>query len=261
MPPASESWCARTWNGGTNLVAYGQLGHTSLSMMITPAGSIADLTELEGKTVGIKGDLPSAVQAMMAAAGLERGTFEELLLDGFDPVAHLALGIDALPVFRSNEPAVLEREGVAFDRWDPLDFDVPTSFGILVNTPENYAAMPTAIEDFFRASLQGYVFAAANPEVAIAHAFELIEAAGNQLFFAEAHELSRWGTEQEVVETVRPEGLPVGVLNPPRLGEEIQTMTDLGVFDELPDWESMINTDVVPKLFDDSGTLIYEPMN
>ena len=248
-------------NGETDMVAFGQLGHTSLNQLLTPAGSISDLTELEGKTVGIKGDLPSAIHAMMAGEGLERGTFEELLLDGFDPVAHMELGIDALPVFRSNEPATLDAAGMEYDTWDPLDFDVPASFATMANTMENYEAWPTAMEDFFRASLKGYEFAAENPEAAVAHAFELINVAGNPFFLAEAHELNRWAVEQEVVETVRAPGLPVGQLDPERLGEEIQVLTDLGVFEELPDWESMINTDVMPKLYDDSGALIYEPMN
>ena len=248
-------------NGGTDLMAFAQLGHTSISELIVPAGTITSLSDLRGKTIGIKGDLPSPVQAMLAAEGAQRGTFEELLLDGFDPVAHLALGIDALPVYKSNEPAALDREGIEYVEFDPLDFDIPASFAVYISSRENYEKWPTAIEDFVRAGLRGYQFAVENPEVAVAHAFELINAAGNQFWLAETHELSRWRVERSMVENVTPEGFVVGQLNTPRLGEEIQLLADLGELETLPDWESMLDDSVVPKLHDDNGELIWAPMN
>ena len=248
-------------NGGTDLMAFAQLGHTSISELIVPAGTITSLSDLQGKTIGIKGDLPSPVQAMLAAEGAQRGTFEELLLDGFDPVAHLALGIDALPVYKSNEPAALDREGIEYVEFDPLDFDIPASFAVYISSRENYEKWPTAIEDFVRAGLRGYRFAAENPEVAVAHAFELINAAGNQFWLAETHELSRWRVERSMVENVTPEGFVVGQLNTPRLGEEIQLLADLGELETLPDWESMLEDSVVPKLHDDNGELIWVPMD
>ena len=50
-------------------------------------------------------------------------------------------------------------------------------------------------------------------------------------------------------------------LNSPRLGEEIQLLADLGELETLPDWESMLDDSVVPKLHDDNGELIWAPMN
>jgi ABC-type nitrate/sulfonate/bicarbonate transport system substrate-binding protein len=248
-------------NGESDLVAFAQLGHTSLAVLVVPDDGVATLAELEGKTMGIKGDIPTAVEAMLESEGLKRGTFEELLLDGFDPVAHLALGIDALPVFRSNEPATLRGEGIAFRVFDPLDFDVPSSFGVHVTTREFYEEHPTVVEDFVRASLRGFEFASANDAAAVGHAFELINTAGNQFFLAEAHELEKWGIEAAAVADVLPDGLVLGELNPPRLGAEVQVMTDLGVFDNLPAWEEMADASLVPALYDDSGALIWESMN
>ncbi len=245
----------------SDLMVYSQLGHTAVSGLVVPAGSIDSLADLKGKTIGIKGDLPAAVEAMLASEGVLRDDITELLLDGFDPIAHLALGIDALPVYKSNEPAVLEREGIAFDAFDPLDYGVPASFAMAVNTPDFYAEHPTVLEDFVRAGLRGYYFAAENPEAAVSHAFDLINAAGNPMYLAEAHELSRWQVEQAMIEDVTPEGFLIGQLNPETLGAEIELLTELGVFEELPDWESMIDTSVVPKLYDDNGDLIWVAMN
>lgn len=248
-------------NGDTNMIAFSQLGHTAVSGLVVPAGTIGSLADLVGKTVGIKGDLPAAIEAMLASEGILRDDITELLLDGFNPVEHLALGIDALPVYKSNEPAVLDREGIGFDLYDPLDYGIPASFAVAVNTPDFYEKYPTVVEDFVRADLKGYFFAATNPEAAVAHAFDLINAAGNPMYLAEAHELNRWGVEQSMIENVTPDGFLVGQLNPETLGAEVELLTSLGVFDEMPDWESMIDTTVIPKLYDENGDLIWIPMN
>ena len=242
-------------------MAFAQLGHTSIASLVVPAGTIESLSELQGKTIGIKGDVPAAIQAMLAAGGTPRGTFEELLLDGFDPVAHLALGIDALPVYKSNEPASLDDAGIDYVEFDPLDYDIPASFAVYINSRENYEKWPTVIEDFVRAGLRGYQFAAENPEAAVAYAFELINVAGNQFWLAEPHELGRWRVEQAMVESTTPDGFGIGQLNTPRLGEEIRMLVDLGQFETLPDWESMLDDSVVPKLYDDNGELIWVPMS
>ena len=247
--------------GDADIVAFAQLGHTAISqLLISPDSGVTELTDLEGKVVGIKGDIPIAIEAMMAEAGLERGTFTELLLEGFNPIEHFALGIDALPVYRSNEPRTLDNAGIEYITFDPLDYDIPASFAMYVTTRSFYEEHPTVVEDFVRAGLRGYYFAAENPEAAIDHAFTRIEAAGNQMFLAREHELYRWRTDQQIIEDVTPEGLVIGQLNVVRLGDEIENLVDFGVFDESPDWSSMMETSVVPKLYD-GDDLIWAPMN
>ena len=90
------------------------------------------------------------------------------------------------------------------------------------------------------------------PEAAVDHAFELIDAAGNPMFLAQEQELYRWTTELAIVEAATPADLELAMLNPPRLDEEISLLTDLGVYESLPDWESMIDTAVVAALYDGS---------
>ena len=81
-----------------------------IEALVTKDPTITDLSQLKGKTIGVKGDIPSSIVAMLANAGLKRGTdYKEVLLDGFDPVAQLKLDIDALPVYKSNEPRAARR--------------------------------------------------------------------------------------------------------------------------------------------------------
>lgn len=243
--------------GEASLVAIAQYGKTAIETLIVPADSdIEELADLEGATVGIKGDLPYSLQAMIGLAGVDRSTFDEPLLEGFDPVAHLNLGIDALPVYKSNEPAQLDAAGVEYRQFDPLDFDVPASFGVFFTEASFLADHPTAVEDFLRAAFRGFEFAVANPEVAVGYSFERIDAAGNPFFFSAEGEGFRWITESSLVLDTTPEGEGPGLLDIERLGAEIDLLTEVGVFEEIPDWQSMLAEGLADKLYDGTEILL-----
>src|SRR4051794_37144016 len=71
---------------GAEFVALVDYGKAPIEALVTPAGGATSLDQLKGKTIGVKGDLPPSLVAMLAKAGLARGTdYKELLLDGFDP--------------------------------------------------------------------------------------------------------------------------------------------------------------------------------
>ncbi|MDY7103068.1 MAG: ABC transporter substrate-binding protein [Actinomycetota bacterium] len=245
-------------NGDAGLVAIGQYGHTAIEALLVPADSeIETLADVEGTTMGIKGDVPYSLQVMLADAGVERGSYEEILLDGFDPVAHLELGIDSLPVYKSNEPAQLDAQGIEYRMFDPLDEDIPASFGIMFTSQSFLDENPTVVQDFMRASLKGMEWAMENQEEAVAHCFDLINAAGNPNFLAEEGEGFRWTTESALIEDTTPEGYAIGQLVTPRLGDEIGALTEVGVFAEEPDYESMFDTSVVDELIDGEGDVSW----
>lgn len=237
--------------GDADLVAVAQYGKTAIEELVVPAdGGITELGDLAGTTVGIKGDLPYSIQTMLGRAGVERGSFDELILDGFDPVAHLELGIDALPVYKSNEPAQLQAAGVEYRSFDPLDHDVPASFAVMFTNRGFLDEHPTAVQDFVRAALRGFEFAVAEPETAVGHAFDRIDAAGNPNFFSTEGEGFRWLTESELVRSTTPDGEGVGLLDPDLLGAEVEALTEVGVFDDVPDWRPMTAPEVADELYD-----------
>ena len=237
--------------GEANLVAIAQYGKTAIETLVVPADSeIVELGDLSGATIGIKGDLPYSLQAMLALAGVERSSLTERLLEGYDPVAHLDLGIDALPVYKSNEPAQLDAAGVEYRQFDPLDFDVPSSFGVFFTSETFLADHPTAVEDFLRAAFRGFEFSVQNPDVAVGHAFERINAAGNPNYLATQGESFRWTTEAKLVLDTTAEGEGLGLLNIDGLEAEIKLMTDVGVFDSEPDWRSMIAPGLAEGIYD-----------
>jgi NitT/TauT family transport system substrate-binding protein len=244
--------------GEGDLVAVMHWGRTAIEGLVVPEGSeIQSFGDLCGSVVGIKGDLPRSLAVAVAIAGIERSCFEEILLDGFDPIAHLALGIDALPVYKSNEPNTLTQNDVAFTLLDPKDFDIPASFGMTFTSRTFMNEYPDLAQDIVRALAKGNEFAQANPQAAVDHAFNLIDAAGNPLFFAKAQELYRWNTESGLITELTPAGQGPGIPDLFLLGAEVQAMTDAGLFDALPDWESMVDTSLAESIYD--GTSIIWP--
>lgn len=235
---------------GADLVAIGQYGHTAIEALVVPAdGEIVELADLPGTTMGVKGDIPYSIQAMLAISDVERRSIEEVPLDGFDPITHLESGIDSLPVYKTNELAQLTAAGVPFTTFDPLDLDVPSSFGIVFTTRDFLAEHPQAVESFMEASLRGYQYAVENPDQAVAAAFELLEAAGYESSLTPETEVVRWETETALVEAATPIGLEIGMIDILALGDEILLMTDVLVFAAEPDWPSMVDPTVVEAVY------------
>ena len=56
---------------GAEFVAFVDYGKTPIEALITPDGGATELAELKGKTIGVKGDIPPSIVAMLAEAGLE----------------------------------------------------------------------------------------------------------------------------------------------------------------------------------------------
>jgi NitT/TauT family transport system substrate-binding protein len=73
-------------------------GRTAIDGLIVKPGEAAALEDLEGTTIGVKGKLPASIEVMLSGAGLTEGeNYDTVLLDGFDPTAHIA--IDAIVGF------------------------------------------------------------------------------------------------------------------------------------------------------------------
>jgi ABC-type nitrate/sulfonate/bicarbonate transport system substrate-binding protein len=218
--------------GGAKFVAVADYGKTPVeALLVRDDGKIKTLQDLKGKTIGVKGDIPPSIVAMLAQAGLKRGVdYQEVLLDGFDPVAHLKTSIDALPVYKSNEPGQLDRAGVTYRLFDPIDYGVPGSFGIIYTTPDFLSKHPTAVQDFVRAAFKGYSDAVRDPAGAVAISIKAINAAGNQNFLTEQGEKYRWQQESAIVGRGSPADGTVGLIDPTRFTNEVDSYAKAGVF-------------------------------
>jgi NitT/TauT family transport system substrate-binding protein len=229
-------------------------GRTPIDGLILKPGVATELEDLEGTTIGVKGKLPSSVAVMLAGSGLVEGeNFETVLLDGFDPTAHIAIeSIVGFPGWKSNEPGTLTRAGTEFDLFDPIDYDVPGSFGVIYTNEQFVAEHPTATEDFVRATMRGLADAIADPAAAAATAVELINANGNPNFLSPEGETFRWETDADLILTTTPEGVGLGVPDPEALQAELDAYAEVGLFGdgEVPDAASVAATALVAGVYD-----------
>lgn len=241
-------------------VALGVEGRTGIDALLVRRGVASTLDDLKGSTIGVKGAVTTSVRAMLAAAGLYEGDgYETVLLDGFDPLAHIAApGIAGFPVYKSNEPARLREAGVEFDLFDPSDYGIPGSFGVLYTNTTFLAEHPTAAQDFMRATLKGLRHAVDNPDDASAVAVEAINSGDNALFLTADGEAARWAVDAELllerVSDSEPLGLPILEL----LTAEVADYAAVGLFGgTAPDIASMVDASVVAGVYNDDGTIIW----
>jgi len=235
-------------------------GPTAIDSLIVKPGVATELGDLAGSTIGVKGKLPPSVAAMLATAGLvENEDYETVLLDGFDPTAHIAIeSIDGFPGYKSNEPGALERTGVEFDLFDPLDYDIPGSFGIVYGNQQFIDEHPTAAEDFMRATMLGLADAIADPEAAAKMAVELINSGGNPNFLSPEGEVFRWTTDAALISELTPPGTGFGVGNVDALQNELDTYAQVGLFG---DADTPLATDylsgILDRIYDADAMVIW----
>ena len=244
----------------TDFVVTAVEGPTAIDSLILKPGVAAELGDLAGSTLGVKGKLPPSVAAMLATAGLvENQDYETVLLDGFDPTAHIAIeSIDGFPGYKSNEPGALERAGIEFDLFDPLDYDIPGSVGLIYGNAEFIAEHPTAAEDFMRATMLGLADAIADPEAAANAAVELINSGGNPNFLSPEGEVFRWSTDAALISELTPAGTGYGVADAAALQNELDTYGEVGLFGdaETPVAADYLS-DILDGIYDADATVIW----
>jgi len=241
-------------------VALAVDGRTGIDALITKDGLVPDLADVRGQTIGVKGAITPSVKAMLAAIGLVAEVdYTTVLLDGFDPKVHIeSPGIVGFPGYKSNEPLQLEAAGVPFTLYDPSDYDIPGSFGVIYTNITFLTEHPAAAQDFMRAAMRGLADALADPAAAAAIAVEAINANGNAMYLSPEGETARWQAEARMIlddtHSDAAHGLPIKEL----LLDEVTTYASIGLFDGVaPEIDSMIDESVLAGLYTSDGTVIW----
>ena len=241
-------------------VALAVEGRTGIDALIVKDGQTTQLSDIKDKTIGVKGAITPSVAAMLKKAGLTEGVdYQTALLDGFDPKIHIAIPeIIGFPGFKSSEPLQLKAAGIPFKLYDPADYDIPGSFGVLYTNATFLGDFPTATEDFMRAAMKGLADALADPDGAATIAVDMINANGNASHLSADSEIARWNVESKLVSGSTASTLPIGVPDPKLLQNEVNTYTDIGLFDgQVPDITTILNTTLVKSLYDDNAKVIW----
>lgn len=179
-------------NGHDHVVAVATYGNVTAYTLMTMR-NITNLKQLDGKTIGYKGEMPPEISAMLAKAGVKLSSVKEVSV-GDDPTILPRGQVQALTGYRSNEPFQLRGDGYKIREWNPGSFGIKSAFNVQVFNPAFARAHPDAVEDFLRASFHAYAFCAVHADTCLSYAARL-NGAGYDLR-ANAQE---WRTETQMV--------------------------------------------------------------
>ena len=152
---------------GLPLVSIALIGQTGQQAYIAmQASAMRTPGDWAGRKVGYKGAPPPDLFAILDAAGLDPLQLE-LVSVGFDPHVLTTGLVDVYPVFKSNEPDILAREGHALTLWQAADFGVPSLGLTYASTADQIAAKPLELAAFTRAALAGIEYASTHVDEAV----------------------------------------------------------------------------------------------
>lgn len=120
----------------------------------------------EGHTVGFKGTPPPDLFALLDAAGANREAIQ-LVNVGFDPRVLVEGQVDVYPVFKSNEPYLINKLGHEIRLWDAAEYGVPTLGLVYATTPEIAQKDPERMRRFVQAAIRGVAYAEEHPDEAV----------------------------------------------------------------------------------------------
>lgn len=151
-------------DNGVPFVSIAVLGHASDNALMTLESSgIKTLKDLEGKKVGYKFVILPWMKSMLDAAGVDQSKVEFVGV-GFDPRVILPdFGegrVDAVQIFKSNEPDTMQRAGFPVTVFNPEDFGVTSLGQTLVTHKDFVQSDPEMLRKFLKATMMGLKYAA-----------------------------------------------------------------------------------------------------
>jgi ABC-type nitrate/sulfonate/bicarbonate transport system substrate-binding protein len=120
----------------------------------------------ERKQVGFKGTPPPDLYALLRKAGADE-TRVDLINVGFDPRVLTEGQVDVYPVYKSNEPFLIESWGYELILWDPSDYGINMLGLTYVTSDEILKENPDMLVRFLRAALKGIEYAQEHREEAV----------------------------------------------------------------------------------------------
>ncbi|MBI9044824.1 MAG: ABC transporter substrate-binding protein [Anaerolineaceae bacterium] len=152
---------------GLPLVSIALIGQRGQQAFAALADSgLSTPKDWEGHLVGYKGTPPPDLFALLAAAQADANEVE-LVNVGFDPRMLTEGLVDVYPLYKSNEPFMIQKWGYELVLWDAADAGVPTLGLTYVTNDEILESEPELLRRFLRAALRGISYAEKNPDEAV----------------------------------------------------------------------------------------------
>jgi ABC-type nitrate/sulfonate/bicarbonate transport system substrate-binding protein len=146
------------------IALFGQSGDQGFATLAK--SGLKSPKDWEGKVVGYKVYPSPDYLAILKAAKVDRSKVMETSV-GFDPRILTEGRVDVYPVFVSNEPDTLRRQGVEVNVVRAADYGVPTLGLTYIVTEERLRADPDLLQRFVTATLRATYDALAKPDEAV----------------------------------------------------------------------------------------------
>ncbi|WP_138755653.1 ABC transporter substrate-binding protein [Paenibacillus sinopodophylli] len=230
------------------VATFGASGTSAI--MVMDDSEIKAPKDLEGKTIGYHGALPANYVAMFQKNGVDAMKVKGVSV-GYDPTVLSSGKVDALTVYKSNEPYIMGQMGLKVRLIDPGEFGAETSFGVIAANNDFAAKHPTAVEDFLRAVSKAHDYAVANPDEAL----KVLEKRSESTYDIKA-ETNRWSVESGIIESSRHEGHGVAWQTSEQWQREISMLFDSKVISNTLDVNDVMDNAFIHSIYD-GETLIW----
>ncbi|MCD9024691.1 ABC transporter substrate-binding protein [Cohnella silvisoli] len=230
------------------VATFGSVGVNAL--MVMEDSDIHSPKDLVGKTLGYKGAIPSYVISMLNSEGVTRDQIKAVSV-GYDPRI-LDGKVDALTVYKTNEPFIMQKAGYKVRLIDPGEFGGETSFGVVAVNSKFASEFPTAVEDFLRALSKAHEYALQHPEETL-KAMQSRSEAGYDL---EA-ETNRWAVESKLVQDHLPEGHGVAWQTDVQWQREVDMLVKAEVIKAALPLDRVMDNSFINSIYD--GTTLIWP--
>jgi len=126
-----------------SIALIGQRGQQAFAAL--QSSGLQTPQDWEGHIVGFKGTPPPDLFAMLDAAGANPSLLD-LVNVGFDPRVLTEGQVDVYPVYKSNEPFLIQKWGYELTLWDAADYGVPTLGLTYVTSDETLRDNPEMLQ-------------------------------------------------------------------------------------------------------------------
>lgn len=232
-----------SFNGAeiSGIATFGAAG-TSALMVMSDSG-IKEPKDLVGKTIGYHGALPANILAMLNQNDVDPTTVKGVSV-GYDPTVLSTGKVDALTVYKSNEPFLMEKMNIDVSVIDPGQFGAETSFGVLAVSNRFAEEHPTTVEDFLRAVSKAHDYAVANPDEAIK---VLAGRSGDS--YDIPTETNRWAVERDIVQATKLAGHGVAWQSDEQWQREIDMLHAASVITEQMEVSQVMNNTFIDSIY------------
>jgi ABC-type nitrate/sulfonate/bicarbonate transport system substrate-binding protein len=152
---------------GLPLVSIGLIGQKGQQAFAALKSSgFSTPKDWENHLIGFKGTPPPDLFALIKAAGADLNKIE-LVNVGFDPRILTEGKVAVYPVYKSNEPYMMQQWGYEIDMWDAADYGIPSLGLAYVTSEETLANQADILKRFLAACMEGILYAEQNPDEAV----------------------------------------------------------------------------------------------